>query len=127
MITPIYAAILTFILLFLTINVIKTRQKNHVALGDGGNADLIAAIRMHGNFIETAPWGLMLMFLIEYQDGNFLALHILGMMLVVGRCLHLYALKKSSISIRVAGMMCTFAVFGLGALYNLYLAFTVGV
>jgi len=96
-------------------------------LGDGGNADLIAAIRMHGNFIETAPWGLMLMFLIEYQDGNLFALHLLGILLVIGRVLHLYALKSSSIPMRVAGMMGTFAVFGLGALYNLYLAFTVGV
>lgn len=127
MITPIYAALLTFMLIFLIRNVIKTRTKNRIILGDGNNAEMIAAIRMHGNFVETAPWGLLLMFLIEYQDGNFFVLHFLGLTLLAGRVLHAYALKKSLLPIRVAGMMCTFAMFAIAALYNLYLAFTVGV
>lgn len=127
MITPIYAALLTFILIFLILQVIKLRRKYSVGLGDGGHHDLTQAIRSHGNFVETAPWALLLMFLVEFQDGSLIALHIMGLTIVIGRCLHIYALKRSNLSFRVAGMVCTISVLALGALYNLFLAFTVGV
>lgn len=121
MITPIYAAILTFVLIFLIVNVIKVRTKNQVALGDGGNADLITAIRMHGNFIETAPWVLFLMLLLDLQNGMPIAIHAIGILLIIGRCLHIVALNKNSLPLRVAGMMSTMFVLAVAALYNLFL------
>jgi len=44
-ITAIYAAILTFIYVKLTLNVINLRRENQVSLGDGGREDLQQAIR----------------------------------------------------------------------------------
>ncbi len=127
MITPIYAAILTFILIYLTLGVVKLRRHYKVSLGDGGHEDLQRAIRAHGNFIETALWGIFMIFLIEYQDGNVYVLHSLGIMLVTGRLLHLEAIKSGVLNMRVVGTAVTLAVFTISALYNLYLTFTFGV
>lgn len=127
MITPIYASILTLILICLSMGITNLRKKHHVGLGDGGHEDLIRAIRSHGNFIETAPWGIFLIFLVEYQDGNVYLLHSLGMLLVAGRLLHIHGMKTGRLRTRVAGMMTTFLVFAIAAMVNLFLAFTVGV
>ncbi len=127
MITPIYVCILTFFLVYLSMNVTRLRKQHHVGLGDGGHDDLQRAIRAHGNFIETAPWGIFLIFLVEYQDGNVFLLHALGILLVAARVLHFQGMKKGKLNLRVAGMVTTFTVFTLAALCNLYLALTVGV
>lgn len=127
MITPIYAALLTFILIYLSLGVVKLRRHYKISLGDGGHEDLHRAIRAHGNFVETALWGLFMIFLVEYQDGNVYVLHTLGIFLVVGRVLHLEAIKSGTLNMRVAGTVSTIGVFAFAALYNLYLAFTVGV
>lgn len=127
MITPIYATILTFMFIYLSMCVTGLRKKHHVGLGDGGHEDLIRAIRAHGNFVETAPWGIFMIFLIEYQDGNVYLLHTLGMLLVAARILHIHGMNSGRLRFRVAGMMTTFLVFGLAAIVNLFLAFTVGV
>lgn len=122
MITAIYASILTFILIILVFRVVGLRRRNRVPLGDGGLAEMTAAIRSHGNFIETTPWALFLILLLELQHAHPASLHILGGLLVAGRLVHILALAKASIPLRVAGMISTLAVFAVGALYNLYLA-----
>lgn len=127
MITPIYASILTLILICLAMAVITERKKNRVSMGDGGNENLIRAIRAHGNFIETAPWGVFLMFLIEYQDGSVYALHALGMLLIASRIIHAYGMRTATIPPRTIGMILTFVAFAFAAMVNLFLAFTVGV
>lgn len=127
MIIPIYASILTFILIYLSLSVVKLRMKHKVSLGDGGHEDLHRAIRAHGNFVETALWGIFMLFLLEYQDANVFVLHGLGVLLVAGRVLHLQAIKSSNLTLRKGGMVATLTVFAVAALYNLYLAFTFGV
>lgn len=127
MITPVYAALMTFILVYLAIGVIRLRRQYRVGTGDGGHDDLQRAIRAHGNFVETAPWGIFLIFLVEYQDGNVFLLHTLGLLLVTGRILHIQGIKSGTLGFRVAGMAITLTVFAIAALCNIYLAFTVGV
>ena len=60
-ITAIYAAILTFVYVKLTLNVISLRRENKVSLGDGDIKELQQAIRSHGNFAEYVPLGLILL------------------------------------------------------------------
>ena len=122
MLTPIYASILTFILLFLIVRVIKLRRKHGVGLGDGGHYELTQAIRSHGNFIETAPWALFLMLLLDLQHAEPMAIHAMGILLIVGRCLHIVALENKSLKLRVAGMTLTITVLASGAVYNFFLA-----
>lgn len=122
MITPLYAAILTLILVFLIIRVIKLRRKHGVGLGDGGHYELTQAIRSHGNFVETVPFGLFLMLLLDLQNGMPIVIHALGILLVIGRCLHIMALDQKSLPLRIAGMSSTIAVLTSAAIYNLFLS-----
>ena len=127
MITPIYVAVLTAMLVFLIVDVVRLRNRFKVSLGESEHPELQRAVRIHGNFVETVPWAILLMFLIEYQDGNVFLLHAMGIAIVVGRILHRMALKSGTLKCRVAGMALTMTVFIIGAAYNLYLAHNFGV
>ena len=104
-------------LLALIANVIRLRFKHQVGLGDGGEDELIKAIRMHGNFIETVPLALILMLLLEIQVAMPAILHGLGLFLVIGRAAHAYALYQTDGTsyARVAGTLMTVTVIGLAS------------
>jgi len=97
--------------LFNAYRVIVLRNRHKVSLGDGGNADLLQAVRAFGNLMEYAPFGLVLLFALEYVGAPVWYLHLCGATLVVGRLLHSYAFMKPNIAMRerVSGMMLTFA------------------
>src|SRR5690606_12493193 len=61
MIWTIYAALLSLFFAFLTFRTIRLRQRYRVSLGHGKNLLLMRAIRVHGNFAEYVPLGLLLM------------------------------------------------------------------
>ncbi|MBX9684083.1 MAG: MAPEG family protein [Hyphomicrobium sp.] len=117
-ITALYAALLTPLLIFLSVRVIKARRGASVAIGDGGNPALMRAMRVQANFTEYVPLALILMALAESLQSPALALHALGVALVVGRSIHAYGVSQVSetINIRVAGMVTTFTVLGCLAL-----------
>ena len=86
-ITALYAGILALIVLALAINVTVHRVKLQVPLGDGGNAQMRRMIRLHGNAAEYIPLALVLMAIYELNGGAHMALHIIGIALVMGRLL----------------------------------------
>ena len=86
-ITALYAGILALIVLALAINVTVHRVKLQVPLGDGGKPQLLRMIRLHGNAAEYIPLALVLMAIYELNGGGHMALHIVGIALVVGRLL----------------------------------------
>ena len=49
-VTPVYAAVPGLIFLALSIRTISMRRRHRVAVGDGGNAELRRAMRVHANF-----------------------------------------------------------------------------
>ncbi|CAG1020381.1 partial Inner membrane protein YecN, partial [Patescibacteria group bacterium] len=69
MITPIYAALLAIIFVFLSISTIKTRRELKIPLGDGKNQKLIKLIRAHSNFAEYVPFALLLIYMAEAQGA----------------------------------------------------------
>lgn len=116
-ITPIYAVILSLMLLGLSFQVIKMRQLHRVLFHDGGVKELRRAVRGHGNFVEYVPIFLLLMALCELNDGSPLALHGVGATLVLGRLVHAYSVFHTLLKHRVFGMSCTFlALIGATAL-----------
>ena len=127
MITPIYAALLTPILVFLILRVVKLRKLHKIGLGDGDNMDLIRAVRAHGNFVETTPWVLILMTLLDIQGGNTYIMHFVGLALLIGRLCHLYAIHKGTVKLRTAGMMLTMTSMMVAGLYNFWIAVLVNV
>jgi len=111
-VTALFAAILTVLLLVLLIRVTRNRYRAKVSLYDGGDEILGRAIRAHGNFIETAPFALGLMAIIEINGADKMLLWGLGVVLVIARCMHAYGIYggRETLKIRVYAMYGTFAV-----------------
>lgn len=119
MIVTFYAALLAFLYIGLTVYVVRGRMKYNVATGDAGNMDLNRRIRLHGNFAEYAPLGLLLLFFVEAANTHVWFVHILGLMLFIGRLAHIHGLYKNSLG-RQIGMGLTLSMMLLSALYLLF-------
>ncbi|WP_319533708.1 MAPEG family protein [uncultured Cohaesibacter sp.] len=125
MTTALYAGLLAFLFIGLSARVIRGRMLHAVALGDGGNDDLMRRIRSQANFVEYTPLFLILLALAEYQDLPAPAVHALGSLYLVGRISHAYGvgIKERIIKRRLyhrvyrfSGMICTFCAIGFTAL-----------
>ena len=92
-ITSLYAIPLAVLYLALYINVIRTRAKLGLAIGDGGNVELHERIRRHGNYTETVPMVLILLLLAEANGTGPIWLHVAGASFTFGRLLHPFGLK----------------------------------
>ena len=122
MITTLYAALLAILYLCLTAYVIQGRYKYRVGLGDGGNPALARRIRIHGNFVEYAPFGLLLLFFLDDAQTSPLIVHILGLMLLLGRILHPWGISCSETTSfgRAAGMILTILMIAIAAILLLW-------
>jgi hypothetical protein len=97
-ITALYAGILALIFVALAVNVTRHRVKFRVSLGDGGNPELLRMIRVHGNAAENIPFAVLLMALYELDGGGHLALHVIGIALIVGRVLQSWNMWSTEIA-----------------------------
>ncbi len=111
-ITPLYAAICGLIFIFLSIRVIKTRRQQNVALGTGQDTKLTKVIRVHANFAEYVPIGLLLLFFFETQWKAAIVVHLFGVSFIIARLVHAYGVsqKQENLRYRVFGMVVTFSV-----------------
>ncbi len=116
-ITPIYAALLTLLYLWLSYRVVQMRGSAKVSLGDGGDRILERRIRAHGNCAENAPIGLILMLMMELSGAPAVAIHGAGLLLLVGRLAHAAALSSPTpqFLLRTVGMGLTYLMQGLVA------------
>jgi uncharacterized protein len=83
------AGLLGLLAVLLTLNVGRARTKKHILLGDGGDSDMAAAIRAHGNLLELPPLCLFLIWLLGFLDfygGGTVA--VLAIVLLVARLAH---------------------------------------
>jgi len=119
--TPIYAALLTLLFVWLSLNVIKLRYRYKIRLGDGNNAALRAAISAQANAAQYIPIALILLLLLELNHAHFLLLHGFGMALLAGRVMHARAIQTDHIPMRVRGMQLTLFTLIGSALANLLL------
>lgn len=120
MMTGIYAALAALLVVGLARNVIRLRRQYQVALGDGGNEDLLAAIRAHANAVEYLPIGLLLLLIFELNRGPIWLLHILGGLFIIGRLIHAYGVSKAVIRYRIIGMQITIWLLIIMAVLNLF-------
>jgi uncharacterized membrane protein YecN with MAPEG domain len=120
-ITPLYAAILAIFYIAMSFYVIITRARTHVLVGDGGNPDLLVAIRRHGTMAEYMPFAVVMMALGELSGLGATWLHISGIALIAGRLVHPFGVRaeKSPLAPRVAGVFSTFAAMLIPGLYIL--------
>jgi uncharacterized membrane protein YecN with MAPEG domain len=118
MVTGFYAALLSGLLLVLLGRIIRKRWVYKIGIGDGGNHDLAKAMRAHGNFIETVPWVLILMVVMESNGISDMILHSYGATLVLARSLHAWGMTQTSGSSfgRMSGMILTMTLIIVGAI-----------
>jgi len=120
-IVALYVALNLILASALMLRVGGQRMAKKINLGDGG--DLLARIRAHGNFIESAPLALIGLFALAMMGAHPIALHVFGAGFFIGRILHAQgmAAKDAAGKGRGLGAMLTLPTFLGQALYLLYL------
>lgn len=122
LITGMYAGILSFLIVALALNVSRHRLKLRIGLLDGDNEQLRRIIRVHANAAEWLPLAIILLALAESNGCQVWLLHLVGIMLIISRCLHAYGLSQSSNKSfgRFWGTLGTWVVILLLAGFNLW-------
>ena len=124
MTSVIYASILGFLIVWLSLNVIKVRRTYKISMGDGGNDKLKIAMVAHTNAIETIPIALLLLFVLEFNQANIFLVHSLGLAFVTGRFVHAKAILSDNLKLRILGMKITlYALICLGVVNIIYLPY----
>jgi len=113
-----------FLLLVLSLLVVRLRQKHKVALGDEGIPELARAIRAFGNAAEYIPPGLAVLITLAVVSAPPLSVHVVGLILFAGRLVHAFGLSNSGgASIpRALGMICTWLAYVFGGVALLFYA-----
>lgn len=121
--TLIYAGILGLLLIVLSIRVSLRRRDTLVSLGDGNDAELQRRCRIHGNFTEFAPIALILIWMLDFAQFSVWLIHLLGILLVLARLLHVWSLSIGTgmerFPARAAGILGTYIVIGTASIMAL--------
>ena len=97
-ITALYAAIFAIFMTALAINVTMNRVKLRISVGDGDNAQMRRAIRLHGNAAEYIPIMLLLMLFYEVNGGSPTVLHVVALVFAFARVMHAWGLGISDMT-----------------------------
>jgi uncharacterized membrane protein YecN with MAPEG domain len=81
------AGLLGLLVVVLTLNVARMRGNKKIFLGDGGDPEMLAAIRAHANLMEFAPLCLLLIYIASDFYG-FWTTAGLSAVLLLARVLH---------------------------------------
>src|SRR5262249_41838111 len=113
--------ILVLIFVFLSVRVIQMRASARIGLGHGGNPVMERRVRVHGNFAEYVPLALLLLAFMEMQKHSIYIIHILCIVLLIARILHAVGVTpvEEKFPMRVAGVLGTFAVLVVAAIFLL--------
>ncbi len=130
-ITAGYLAILALFYAVLTLRVIRLRQGNRAAFGDGDSTKLRSAIRAHSNFIEYVPIITLMVGFLEISGASALRIHLLMGALLVSRLLHPLGMYAAPNTLpfrvgRVGGMTLTVILLFSCALAILFRLMTGG-
>jgi uncharacterized membrane protein YecN with MAPEG domain len=108
-----WAGLHVFLMLTLSLLVVRLRQKHKVALGDEGIPELARAIRAFGNASEYVPTALIAIAVLAIVEAPPLAIHVAGFVLFSGRLVHAVGLSNSGgASIpRAIGMVATWLAY----------------
>lgn len=87
-VTSLYAGLLGLMAIAVAFPAGSLRGKLGIPLGDGGNRELLRAMRRQANFIEWVPLALVLIALLEMSGVTKTAIHVLGAGLVIARICH---------------------------------------
>ncbi len=88
-VTLLYGGLIALLITFLGVQVSRLRGAHGVGIDTPLPPELVRPVRAHGNAIEWAPLGLILLLAIELSGaGTRFTLHLAGGTLLLGRVLH---------------------------------------
>ena len=87
------AGVLIVMQMLLLLTVVLARARNRQSLGDGGNANMLRAVRRHGNLAENAAIFVVCAALLEMLGGSRMTVEILCAAFVLGRLSHIIGLS----------------------------------
>lgn len=124
MITGVFAGLIGLLFLVLSARVITYRRQEGISLGDGEDKTMRRRVRAQANCAEYAPIALIMMLVVELQNGSAVLLVLLGAAFLIGRVLHGIAFSGTGQWIlgRVVGMVLTLASLGCLSLLALYVS-----
>lgn len=119
-----YAALLALAFVYLSLRIIRLRRRLRIGLGHADNPLMLRAIRVHANFAEYVPFALLMIALVELRGAQTWLVHALGLCLVLARLSHAWGVsqERENFRYRVCGMVATFSVLAVSALYLLVAA-----
>jgi uncharacterized membrane protein YecN with MAPEG domain len=110
-VTLTFAGAAALINLWLAFRVIAIRRSGKVLHGDGDNPLLLSRMRAQANFVEYAPFILILLALIELAGGSKPWLWGAGAVFIAARLAHPFGMDAQKTSpLRAAGALLTWAV-----------------
>ncbi|MBB4610795.1 MAPEG family protein [Sphingomonas yabuuchiae] len=108
------AAAAAIVNLWLALRIVMGRFRGKVMIGDGGDSRLVAGMRAQANFVEYAPFVLILMGLIELGGGSAFWLWIAGGAFILARIGHGWGMMRPAPNIgRAGGAIGTWAILAL--------------
>lgn len=121
-VVPFYAGIFVLIYIALAMRVARIRSAAATMIGTNGNPQLERAIRAHGNYGEYVPFVLLLLGWCEMQRTSIYALHLLCLLLLLGRLLHAWGISQTDerMAWRITGFMLTAIVAIIAAAILIY-------
>ena len=107
---------------WLMMRVGKVRGEEKISVGDGGNERVIRRMRAHSNFVESAPFVLILIFLLEAALGSSIWLWGAGAFYLVARVAHPIGMDGARVPRIIGALGTLLSLLGLAiaALYTVY-------
>ena len=118
------AGLLGLLAASLTVSVGRLRMQKKIYLGDGGDPEMLSAIRAHGNFMEYVPLCLALIYFASDYYGYW-PVAVASLVLLLSRVMHAGGLlgfiplgrtigaAGTTIILAAASAMCVYAGFTL--------------
>jgi hypothetical protein len=87
-----YVGVHLLLLAYISFNVGRNRIRHKVNLGDGGNEEVLRAVRAQGNYIEYTPLALLGLYGLSAAGFSVWVIHLFGLTYTIARLLHFIGL-----------------------------------
>lgn len=121
-VTALYAGLLGLLAIAIAFAATIKRTRLKISVGDGGNREMLLAMRRHANFVEWTPLALLLIALLEMNIALKTPIHVLGATLVICRLAHALSLREDTMRGlgRLLGTVGTVAVIAVASLWLIF-------
>lgn len=103
----------------------QARGKTAVSVGDGGNEFMARRMRAHANFVESAPFVLILIGALELAGSMTDRLWSVGIIYIIARIAHMFGMEGGALAKgRFLGALFTLIILASLAVMALYTVYT---